>query len=66
MKKLKIALKDNDYVVRASTELGSGWKTNGFGKFFKAIDKELIAGETAHLEIETPETGIMTFEISRS
>jgi len=65
MKKLKISLKDNDYVVRAATELGAGRKSNGFGKFFKDINRELIAGETAHLEIETPETGVVTFEISR-
>jgi hypothetical protein len=66
MKRLKISLKDNDYVVRASTEIGSGRKNNGFGKFLKDINRELIAGETAHLEIESPETGHMTFEISRS
>ena len=65
MKKLRISLKDNDYVVRASTELGAGRKGNGFGKFLKDINRELIAGETAHLEIETPETGFMSFEISK-
>ena len=66
MKNFKIELKDNDYVVRAATDLDVNDGKNDFGKFFKDIDEELITGQTAHLEIESADMGLMKFEISKA
>ena len=66
MNHLKMALKDNDYVIRAKTVLGVNGDQDAFSRFFKEINDELITGQTAHLEIDSTETGLVTFEISRT
>ena len=65
MMNLKMALVDNDYVVRAKTDLALKRKDNKFGEFFKEINEELVIGETAYLEIEGLEMDTITFEISK-
>ena len=66
MKNLTIELKDNDYVVRAKTDLVKNGKENAFGRFVEQMNEELIMGQTAFLEIEGSEMGPAKFEISRS
>jgi hypothetical protein len=61
----KISLVDNDYVVRAKTDLLLDGEYEKFIKFLKEINEELIIGKTAHLEIEGPEKDLITFEISK-
>jgi hypothetical protein len=62
---LKISLIDNDYMVCAKTDLLMNGEYEKFIKFLKEIDEELITGKTAHLEIEGPDKGPFTFEISK-
>jgi hypothetical protein len=63
---MKIALIDNDYVVRAKTDLALNGQDETFRKFLQEIKEELFPGQTAFLEIEDSETEPITFEISRS
>ena len=65
MKKIKISIIDNDYVVRAETDLGRNAKAGSFIEFLQQVDKNLIPGETAHLEIEGIKRNPITFEISQ-
>ena len=65
MMNLKMSLVDNDYVVRAKTELPSEENNNNFKKFFREIDEELVTGKTAYLEVEGSGTGSVVYEISR-
>jgi len=62
---LKISLVDNDYVVRAKTDLLLNEEYDKFIGFLNEIDEELITGKTAYLEIEGPERGLISFEISK-
>ncbi|MGD2029160.1 MAG: hypothetical protein PVG86_04405 [Desulfobacterales bacterium] len=62
---MKIALIDNDYLVRAKTDLSLTGKDEPFRTFFQQIKKELLPGQKAYLEIEDSETHSITFEISQ-
>ena len=62
---IKLSLVDNDFVVRAKTDLDLRDKEDQFRKFFKDIGDELVTGETAYLEIEGPETGSIKLEVSK-
>ena len=62
---LKISLVDSDYVICAKTDLQLDGEYEKFIKFLKELDEELIIGKTAHLEIEDPKEGSITFEISK-
>ena len=61
---MKIALIDNDYLIRAKTDLDTNGKDEPFRKFLQQIKEELFPGQRAYLEIKDAETGSMTFEIS--
>ena len=61
---MKIALIDNDYSVRAKTDLGLTGKDEPFRAFFHKIKTELLPGQKAYLEIRDSETHPITFEIS--
>ncbi len=61
---MKIVLIDNDYLVRAKTDLGLTGNDEAFRKFFQQIKKELLPGQRAYLEIKDSETHPITFEIS--
>ena len=63
---MKIALIDNDYVVKAKTDLALNGQDETFRKFLQEVKEELFPGQTAFLEIEDSETEPITFEISRS
>ena len=63
---LRLSLVDNDYVVRAKTDLTLNGNDIKFGKFFEEIKEELATGKTAQLEIEGSEMDPITFEISKS
>ena len=65
MNHLKIALKDNDHVIRAITDIDENRNQDLVGVFLKDMKRELIIGQTAQLEIDSAELGNMTFEISR-
>ena len=62
---IKIELLDNDYVVRAKTDLVSNGNDNSLSKFFQKIKEELLPGQTAYLEIEDVQGDPVTFEISQ-
>ena len=61
---IKIALIDNDYVVRAKTNLAQNGADDPFRKFIQQIQEELVAGQTAHLEIEDSQNDTISFEIT--
>ncbi|MBW2405934.1 MAG: hypothetical protein JRF17_01075, partial [Deltaproteobacteria bacterium] len=62
---LTIALIDNDYVVRAKTDLSENGQDDSFRRFLRQIKEELVPGQTAYLEIEDSTTDPITFEISQ-
>ena len=62
---MKIALIDNDFVVRAKTDLALSGQENPFRKFLQQIKEELLPGQTAYLEIQDSKTDSITFEISQ-
>ena len=62
---LKIALIDNDHVVRAKTDLSENGQDDSFRRFLCQIKEELLPGQTAYLEIEDSTTDPITFEISQ-
>jgi hypothetical protein len=57
----RLSLVDNDYVVRAKTDLTLEGEEAKFGKFLRTLNEELVAGNTAFLEIEGSR-----FEISKA
>jgi hypothetical protein len=62
---LKIALIDNDHVVRAKTDLSEKGQDDLFRSFLRQIKEELVPGQTAYLEIEDSTTDPIMFEISQ-
>jgi len=62
---IKIALIDNDYVIRAETDLARNGQDDLLRTFLQQIKEELVPGQTAYLEIEDSETDPITFEISQ-
>jgi len=65
MKNIKISLVDNDYVVRAETDIVMKRNSDSFKKFMKEIREGLVPGETAHLEIAGLDRDSFAIEISR-
>ena len=63
MNSIKIELVDNDHVVRAKTDLGINGIDEPLGRFVRQIKEELVAGETAFLEIEGSGMEPVTLEI---
>ena len=63
MNRIKMELVDNDHVVRAKADLGLNSIGDPLGTFVRQIKEELVAGETAFLEIEGSGIGPVTFEI---
>ena len=63
---MKISLIDNDYVVRANTDLVQNGRDDPFRKFVKQIKEELVTGQTAYLEIEDDQKDPVTFEITQA
>lgn len=61
---MKISLIDNDYVVRAKTDLAQNGSDDLFRKFVQQIKEELVTGQTAYLEIEGAQKDPITFEIT--
>ncbi len=62
---MKIALIDNDFVVRAKTDLASNGQESPFRKFLQQLKEELLPGQKAYLEIEDSKADSITFEISQ-
>ena len=62
---MKIELIDNDFVVRAKTDLTLNGQDDPFKKFLQQIKEELLPGQTAYLEISDSKTDSITFEISQ-
>ncbi|MFC1825935.1 hypothetical protein ACFLYZ_00905 [Thermodesulfobacteriota bacterium] len=63
---IKMALIDDDYVVRAKTNLVRNNQDDRLGKFLKKIKEELLPGQTAYLEIKDSQTDPITFEITQA
>lgn len=66
MENIKISLVDNDYIVKAETDITLNGNDELFINFFKEVSKNLIPGQTAHLEIDGLEKEHISFEISTS
>ncbi|MFC1812126.1 hypothetical protein ACFL03_05495 [Thermodesulfobacteriota bacterium] len=62
---IKIALIDNDQAVRVKVDLSQNGQDDLFGTFLRQIKQEMVAGETAYLEIEDSKTDSITYEISQ-
>ena len=62
---LKIALIDNDHVVRAKTDLSENGQDESFRKFLRQVKEELVPGQTGYLEIDDSTTDPITFAISQ-
>ena len=66
IKNFKIALVDDDYVVRAKVDyVQNAGEDDPLTKFIKEVEEELIPGQRAHLEIKGFDIDPITFEISR-
>lgn len=63
---IKISLVDNDYVIRAETDLTRMRQDDPIRRFLQQMKEELVPGQTAYLEIEGFETNPITFEISQA
>jgi hypothetical protein len=63
---MKISLIDNDYVVRARTDLAQSGSDDSFRRFIKQIKEELVTGQTAYLEIEDDHVDSVTFTITQA
>ena len=61
----KIALRDNDQVVRAKTDFSEKGQEDAFRSFIRQVREELVPGQTAYLEIEDSTTDPITFEITQ-
>ena len=62
----RISLIDNDYVVRAKTDISQNGQDDPFRKFVKQVQEELVTGQTAYLEIEDAQKDSVTFEITQA
>jgi hypothetical protein len=65
MNSLRMSLVDNDYVVRARTDLDLNGNDDRFAGFLKSVHEELVTGKTALLKLESSETGPITLEVSK-
>lgn len=63
---MKISLIDNDYVVRAKTDLAQKGQGDPFRNFVKQVQEELVTGQTAYLQIEDGSKDSVTFEITQA
>ncbi len=63
---IKLSLIDNDYVVRAQTDLAQSGHDDPFRTFVKQVQEELVTGQTAYLEIEDAQNESVTFEITQA
>ena len=52
MNRIKMSFIDNDYAVKASTDVAAGDTRTGLSSFLEQIRDELVTGDTAYLEIE--------------
>ena len=62
---IRLSLVDDDYVVRAKTDLDYSGPNNRVELFFKEMSEELITGKSAYLEIEGSNSSPITLEISK-
>lgn len=63
---IKLSLIDNDFVVRAKTDIEQNSQDEPLRRFIQQMKDELVTGQTAYLEIEDSQTEIMTFEITQA
>jgi len=52
MNRIKMSFIDNDYAVKASTDVTAEDAKTGLSSFLEQIQEELVTGDTAYLEIE--------------
>jgi hypothetical protein len=63
MDRIKMSFIDNDYTVRASTDVNEA-REKGLGAFLEQIQEELATGESAFLEIRGVDGAPMRFNIT--
>lgn len=63
---MRISLIDNDYVVQVKTDIVQNGPDDPLRKFVKQVQEELVAGQTAYLEIEDGHKDSVTFEITQA
>ena len=61
---IKMEFIDNDQVVRGQTDIILTGQEDPVFKFLQQLNRELLPGETAFIEIDGLETDSITFEIS--
>ncbi len=66
MNRIKMSFIDNDYAVRASTDVAAEDINTGFSGFLEQIREELVTGDTAYLEIEGLNGKAITFSIAEA
>ena len=65
MNRIKMSFIDNDFAVRASTDVEAGEKT-GLARFLEEIREDLATGDTAYLTIEGDDGKSMTLSIAEA
>jgi len=65
MNRIRMSFIDNDYAVRARTDVETAGET-GLGRFLEEIREDLATGDTAYLEIEGEDGKFMTFSIAEA
>ena len=66
MKNLKFSLINNDFAVKAHTDLDfSNDAMKHFADFLNDVKEELVTGQTAYFEIESPGKDPVVFSISQ-
>ncbi|HMA84679.1 MAG TPA: hypothetical protein VKN73_03175 [Desulfosalsimonadaceae bacterium] len=66
MNRIKMSFIDNDYAVKASTDVATEGEKPGLSSFLEQIHEELVTGGTAFLEIEGLNGKSMTFSIAEA
>lgn len=66
MNRIKMSFIDNDYAVKASTDVAAEGGKTGLSSFLELIREELVTGDTAYLEIEGLNGRSITFSIAEA
>ena len=62
---LQLSLIDNDYVVRAKTDINLKGSDDNVARFLRDINEELITGKTVFLKINGPESEPIVLEVTK-
>lgn len=62
---LKLSLIDNDYVVKAKTDLDLNGSDDNAARFIREINEELVTGKTAFLKIKSTDSDPIILEVTK-